>query len=423
VTLCANNAVLSRRPCGRELLATGVLVFSIAGYAAIAPIPALFDAPSRYASVPLRVIVVTAAGFIIVRHLLSRSSLPSGWFWFPFFGFWLLFSARVLVDDILNPAALRLTSSEYLMMGIGMCALPALAVALRASAITFDRALGWLWAIGSFALGANLWLLAREVASDGVAVLFMSRQFTETLNPISFGALGASLVLSSVWSYVNQRTGSGVFRFTRGLALLLGFMAVVASASRGPLFALIVVAPLIVMGRQRFGRRMHRLLRILFLVGVAGFLLMGGMLFVDIESVALFKRLDSGMFEDSARMRLYADALWMIRRDVFFGAGVEPLGWYPHNLILESFLLNGLTSGILFLWMLLYVCAKAIHAVLVGASNSWVPLLFLQYAVGTMFSFSVYSSVQFWVLMASVVAMSRARNALPASVCLSHSRA
>ena len=132
---------------------------------------------------------------------------------------------------------------------------------------------------------------------------------------------------------------------------------------------------------------------------------MAGALFVDIESMALFKRLDRGLFDDSNRLHLYAEGWNLLTRDPFFGAGVEPLGWYPHNLLLESFLLNGAISGVIFFLMFSYVVIKAVYAVLMGVSNAWIPLLFLQYAVGSLFSFAIYSSVPFWILMAAVVAM------------------
>lgn len=380
-------------------------MLSIAGYAAIAPIPVIFDVPSRYFSVPLRAVIFLATAFVIVRRLLAWPAFRFTWFWLLFWSFWLLWSARVIVDGILNPSVLRLAAAEYLMMGIGMCALPALAVAIAGRKAALNSALAWLWMLGAFALGANIWLIARELDSGGLPALFVSRQFTETLNPISLGALGASLVLSSIWSYVHQRPGSYLFKSMRAVALVMGSAAIIAGASRGPMVAVVIVAPLIFLSRVRLRRPGARIFRLALLAGLGGLLLIAGALFVDIESMALFRRVDRGLFEDSARIHLYKEGWNLLARHPFLGAGVEPLGWYPHNLLLESFLLNGVVSGVIFFLMFSYVVIKAVYAVLMGVSSAWIPLLFLQYAVGSLFSFAIYSSVPFWVLMTAVVAM------------------
>jgi O-antigen ligase len=147
------------------------------------------------------------------------------------------------------------------------------------------------------------------------------------------------------------------------------------------------------------------ILRLLLLFAVSALALVLGLFLLDLESLALLKRLNRGVLEDSARMQLYAEGWRLLMDHPFIGAGIEPLGWYPHNLILESFLLSGVISGIIFAALFFFVALKAVHVLLSGTSNSWIPLIYLQYAVGAMFSFAIYSSVQFWVLMAAVAVM------------------
>jgi hypothetical protein len=106
---------------------------------------------------------------------------------------------------------------------------------------------------------------------------------------------------------------------------------------------------------------------------------------------------------DAERSLLLSQAIHLIAANPLAGAGTEPLETYPHNILLESFLVVGIVSGLCFVFLLVKASIDALVILRVDRDRFWISLLFIQYSAGAMVSGSLYFSNIFWVLMAAVV--------------------
>jgi O-antigen ligase len=85
------------------------------------------------------------------------------------------------------------------------------------------------------------------------------------------------------------------------------------------------------------------------------------------------------------------------------GAGVEPLGAYPHNVIVESFLAVGTPGGLAVLALTVMSLVAAWKVWRRDDEHYWIALLFGQQTVLAMLSGALYQSGAYWCLMAAVV--------------------
>lgn len=99
-------------------------------------------------------------------------------------------------------------------------------------------------------------------------------------------------------------------------------------------------------------------------------------------------RLVMNAFEAFLDNPLFGDAFLLQR-----GYGV---GFYPHNLIIESLMATGIVGGFLFLKWVYSCMVEAYKIISTKSEATWIALLFIQYFVAGMFSFSLFSHEKFW---------------------------
>jgi hypothetical protein len=386
-----------RKNLGSVLL----LVLLLVGYPAIAPLSVLLDVPNRLISIPFRAIILFLALSIIFKHLLSRRSIPGDLFWLAWWGFWGLYVGRMFVDGMFNPEALRLPLYEYILWGIGLCFLPALALAMRPPA-DFRLVVKFILILGTFAIVVNLWLIYRQPDIKGLTALLEVRRGADTLNPISLSHLGVSLILLATWTLFRQSDLRFVENIYLFIAVATGLLALFAGASRGPMLTLIVLLPLVayeLLRDQKVNLRYWLKVMVTIVLALAAVI----WLVTSFDQIAILSRMESGMFKDHERERLYKTGFDTFISNPLLGAGVEPIGFYPHNVILESFMLNGVFSGLLFVGLLAYSTFCAFRRYINSPEVSWLSILFSQYLMAAMFSGALYDSTQMWSMMALAV--------------------
>jgi len=221
------------------------------------------------------------------------------------------------------------------------------------------------------------------------------RAETETLNPISFGHLAVSVLLLTIWQFVTTKFNS--LRILLAVPFLISMTALVASSSRGPVLSLAIAILVLVIGRPRVMLSVASFGLASFVTYCVYYIVKHGSYFF------LMERISRGIFEDMARRILLERSFELISENFMFGSGIEPLGAYPHNLLVESYLLGGIFSGIPF--TILFV--TAVYRCQLIAKNHedqfWAALLFVQYATGSMFSGSISDSACFFSTMILVV--------------------
>ncbi|WP_157858183.1 O-antigen ligase family protein [Pelodictyon luteolum] len=385
----------------RGYLSEIVVVLTLVGYQAIAPISLLLDVPNRFISIPLRATILGLALFIIFKRLFIKKNMPSGLMWFFLSLFWGLYFGRMILDSIFSPEVLRLSLGEYILSGIGICFLPALAIAISPpKAIWF--LLRWVLIIGFFAVIFNLLLIQKQGSVDDLMSLLVKRQATETLSTISLGDLGVMVVLLGIWAIFQQSYSHFLKKIYFACTIMVGLMAAIIAGSRGPVLSLLVLLPLLAYElfrnqRMTFDYLIKLIWSIVLVLPAVSYLL------IHIHEFEGFNRIQSGLFSDDIRVRLLQLGLDSFYSHPLLGSGIEPLGFYPHNVILESFMLYGVISGFLFVGLLGYATYCAFWRYLYTPESAWISILFFQAVIISMVSGSLYGSASMWSLMVLVV--------------------
>lgn len=374
-----------------------VLVLSLVGYPLVAVVSQYLQIENRLVSIPFRALVLVLALVSIFVFATRRQKHPVDWFWIVWWAFWSLYLLRMFVDSIFNPDALKVPLWEYLFYGAGVSMLPALALAYRENGAVTDRARLWIVLLGAFGLVANLALIFYQRDFAALFDFLGDRVETDTLNPIAIGHLGVTIIILALWSYLARRSGGFFGTLVLLVCCLIGIGGVVAGASRGPVLSLALVMPLLLFGMGIRG--------LIFgvVAAVAGVVVLAQLGGVDFSALYLLDRLSAAAFEDSVRSTLFAAGVDAIMSNPLGGGGTEPLETYPHNLVLESFLVLGVTTGLSFCFLLAYSLFAGLRLLLLDRSRSWIVLLLIQYASAAMVSGSLYISSALWVLMAAVV--------------------
>jgi len=380
--------------------AIAVLLLTLIGYPLVAPVSIILQIDNRLVSVPFRALVLLLSLMVIIKGFVLRDRFPAGPFWIVWWIFWGLYISRIIIDGLLNPEVLRLPLSEYLLYAIGMSLIPALALSIKLDDYILNRALIWLIVLGALASVLSIWMIIGNKELMAISDLTVGRQATDTLNPIGLAHLGVSVVIMCSWVLCRAETHGPLQYALFIISLLIGAGAVLAGASRGPMFVLMITLPMIIYTgiKNLHGKHLFRLSVI-----IVGFLLALVWLLINIETITALHRVQESLFTDDTRMGLFDAGLELFLNNPILGAGTEPLECYPHNVILESFMLSGVFSGFLFLTILMMSLVAAIKIFFVYPKNSWISLLYFQYLLGAMFSGSLYLSASMWALMVLVV--------------------
>lgn len=377
-----------------------VLVLTLVGYPLIAPISLVLEIQNQLISIPFRALVLFLSLFVITKGILLRGRFPSGPFWMVWWIFWGLYISRIVIDGFLNPEALRLSLSEYIIYAIGMSLLPALALSIKLDDSILKRALIGIIVLGALGAVLNIWLIASQRELITVSDLTAGRLDSDTLNPISLAHLGVTVLILSAWMLVRVETRGLMKHVLLIICFLIGLGAALAGASRGPLLALVFILPMIMyMAFINLHNRNLLRLSVIIIVCFSGL----AWLLTNTEPIAAFGRMQESLFTDDARMDLYVAGWNLFLNNPILGAGTEPLGFYPHNVILESFMLFGVFSGLLFVTVVVISLLASVKIFFRHPRNSWISLLYVQYLVGAMLSGALYTEAAMWTLMVLVV--------------------
>jgi O-antigen ligase len=349
---------------------------------------------------------------VLARSRWSSHATPASVFWFAWWLFWILYLMRLMYDGAMQPSALKLPLSEYISFALGASLLPALAMAGRHALDMAERLFVPLLVACVIGLLLNLWAIFFHQGLLAQLQLSELRAESETLNPITIGHLGATVVLLAVWQLLEPAQTRARKRILLPvLLILIGLASLAASGSRGPVLALLfaLLAAFAVLGR----RSLRLLLALIAIALLVGLLASKGGLDLELESLFLFERLSGAAFVDEERAQLLAEGWQAFQTHPLTGAGTEPLATYPHNIVLESFMAVGIVGGIAFSTVFVLALIHAVKLVRAHPRLSWLSLLLLQYAVGAMFSGSLSQSTALWLLMTLVVGAASSQRPQP----------
>jgi O-antigen ligase len=125
--------------------------------------------------------------------------------------------------------------------------------------------------------------------------------------------------------------------------------------------------------------------------------------FKRLESIANITAGRKGDASTDSRIEMYSDCWNQFLSSPLWGSGIveKNTGFYPHNVLLESFMSTGLIGGLIFIVLSLFLIQKSIF-LLKNYALGWSGLLAIQYYIASLFSGSLFGSSNMWLSMVFV---------------------
>lgn len=404
------GVIVSRYRLGELLLAL-LIGWGIFGQRSLVLVATWLNLETRGLTLPARALTFGLAIMVFLSLALRPRFANLGRHALLYSIFWMVYSARLLVDGNStlpdSPETERIPLSYIATMAAGACWLPGFAV-LMSTCWGMHRISRLLIMMLSVASGAAMLLMFREQLTAFEHRMAAGQEMGDitALHPLALGYTGAVLIVFALHALITHpRT---LARRIIGMTVCgtIGIALVVASASRGPLVALVTVLLVLVASQTRRGN-MNRMIAM-----VAGTFVIGAgiVLLTQATGSTLFERL-LGTTEDIAagdgsatRIMLYQQALDAFARGPWFGSASTLDGLaYPHNLIIESLMATGLVGTASLLALILAGVCSAWRLLVRRPEVSWLPLLYVLFLTGSMFSWSIYSNVSLWLTLAGTL--------------------
>lgn len=389
-----------------------LFALTLVGFQFASTLPELFGVDSQVVSVPFRLLVLGLTGLIMFGWVVRGTRLCGGVAVYLTLALWALLIGRMLYDTVINPLAGEpgMKVSRYLQLSLFACFVPALAFLELPSRATLERARRYTELLGAAALGMLIYLGLQGFFEGQI----FRRLSTEVLNPILVGHLGVTVFVVALAGLPGSR---GIVRTLRQLLIVTSLFAVVASVSRGPILAALVLALVHVFaGQMRRGLSIMGLIGRLALIagGIALFVLL--ILYLEENAKVQVAARFAGTFGDasaSERILLFSGAWHQFASSPLLGdAYIElRLMTYPHNLLLETLMATGVVGFALLLLVLFGAALAGARAVAASPALEWPVLLLGQFTIALMFSGSILLEGRFWALVLAVLAIDAARRA------------
>lgn len=320
--------------------------------------------------------------------------------------FWIIYLIRIFIDISFFDIYLPLNNPliNYWGFAFGVCFLPAFNIQFSSDKSIenfFKYLFPILLILSLFSIpNAQDSLMEYSRASGGLG-----------LTSINYGQLGASLLLISIYKLtISKLSRINILLYVAGI--LVGLLIMGLSASKSPFVSSAAVIIIFLLSKFSFKRYLVVSgFLILIISGIQFFLS-----FIEKSGSALLARynlfLEHG---DENRIELIKDSFNEFINHPVFGnhfvleSGFSA-GYYPHNIILESFMALGVFGGLLFLYILFNALKKSFQLLNKKSEYVWISILFFQYLFLAMLSGSLYNSFLFWSLLVLVLKVGQNKN-------------
>ena len=378
--------------------------FALFGYALAAPISEIFPIGigDLRVTIQYRILVLVAAIALIFKTtVISQKTYldrPGKLGFLLLLGFWFIYTCRLFYDASFQADALgENTVNDYLLSGyvFGFITLMSLTRPYSQEDISYVFQISFY--ILLLGVSLSLYLVIFAILSgewEGT-----SRFSLERLNPISVGLYSGTLFILSFGLRAVQPKQTLLLP----IGILIGFLGVFLSGSRGALVSLFMVLMVILWSRFSL-KNLLGLMTLFVIISLVAIWLIS-FLMADVDIVSNY--LATGSDRDQSaqiRFRLYEAALTQFYSNPIFGdlIVVRDMKFYPHNQFLEILMATGIIGASLYL-MLNSVIYFKLKRLLKGLKDAQTMARILSYLLvfnltAGLFSGAIILSSEYWFL-------------------------
>ena len=375
------------------------LLLIVTGYTIFSALAVPFNIEnSQIFSVPFRVIVFLLSLYIIGKNFTFKRGKKIAVLAVIFF--WLLYSLKSYLsftnDFYENPFAQNYMDVYVRIFVIAF--VPSLALLfINYKEINFSQV----------AKGSFYTLVVMLTVNMIYAVLMptgKSLQFIFSMYYISYGHLGTSLVLISLFYLLFRSKEIPSYLLIYGM--ILGISTIVIAAARSPFLAIMVAVPYLLVIKKNY--KLISIFILLLLLSIVGIYFLGRnenfeLMFVDRTYLWLFEG------DNSLRTPLFQNALNIFKQNPILGGRTHfENGMYPHNIFLELLMATGIVGLIIYMLKFISVIKnfKIFSYQIINSYHILFFTLFLQYFVLCFTSFTLYSVPEFLYFSSIIIGIS-----------------
>ncbi|WP_185145805.1 O-antigen ligase family protein [Chryseobacterium sp. SNU WT5] len=231
-----------------------------------------------------------------------------------------------------------------------------------------------------------------------------SLQFIFSMYYISYGHLGTSLVLISLFYFLFRSKEIPSYLLIYGM--MLGISTIVIAGARSPFLAIMVAVPYLLVIKKNY--KLISIFILLLLLSIIGIYFLGRnenfeLMFVDRTYLWLFEG------DNSLRTPLFKNALNIFKQNPILGGRTHfENGMYPHNIFLELLMATGIVGLIIYMLKFIPVIKnfKIFSYQIINSYHILFFTLFLQYFVLCFTSFTLYSVPEFLYFSSIIIGIS-----------------
>jgi hypothetical protein len=380
---------------------------SVFGFPVVSAIPVILGMEPRAFSIAFRAFVVALSLFILalaVYRRYPRLSGPAAWVFVALVGTIL---GRMLWDSVMARLPLDLPWQDLWLVAVGVTLLPGTAFLFVPTKSMLDACYRCALVVGTVSVLAILAGAAASVQD----LSKLGRLSTDVLNPISVGHAGVSVLIVCLARLAGAATSPPVRPAGSLIWLTVGFLGLaiaIASASKGPLLALIVTLGVAIAFRGQSKEWRTQLVSRTLAAAITVAVPVLGVIAADaFTPFQILGRLSDLLSDPSTttRTRIMTDALSQFNESPVFGSATVEYNerFYPHNILVESLMVGGVACFAALAVFLLIAATASVRIYRRSPERRWLVLLFVQYLIGSMSSGSLYSGSTFWVTALIVI--------------------
>jgi hypothetical protein len=372
----AERSVLS------ETVLAWIVALSVIGYPVAGVMSVILDVDSRVTSIPFRLLVDLLAGMAVMITIQrpKRASLP----YLPLFALLWLYLLRLIWD--LQRPEFEAVGTDTLFY-ISSALIPALAAGLLARHWNDQTVASAIFFTGSMACALVLIVDLSGFAGNRSLTAAQGRLRLDTINPITLGQAGASVMIGAAVLWSRWRTLLGRAQLLAGTGI--GAWVLVLANSRSPYVGVGAALAAWLVATRRW-----RYLALLFVSGAVVWL--SGQIAERLAGSRLVNLADRSTMERVIAQRA---AVSDYLSHPLIGSGYldSQTLFYPHNIMIEAAMALG-TGGLLLITALLGMAV--LHANRAFASGAvMLGCVFWQQLVLSQFSGNLFESGTLYILM------------------------